>query len=201
MKTQGAECAGRKGTETMKRHFAGARQGFTLIELLVVIAIIGLLAGILIPGLNGAFRAAEKRRALGQMKDLEGAFKAYFTEYGEFSPGWEDSDKGYSTKNFEVVNALLNIDTAAGQGKTKGVNYKGIVFLELDAGAREIYDDKGEFRDPWGNPYEILLDLNFDDEIAAGTGKNQTKAIKSKVAVQTAGADGKWGTKDDLRTW
>lgn len=185
----------------MKRHLEGTRQGFTLVELLVVIAIIGLLAGILVPGLNGAFRAAEKRRALGQIKDLEGAFRSYFTEYGEFSPGWANKDGAYSTKNSEVVNALLNIKTDAGKGKTTGVNYKGIVFLELDSVAREVYDDKEEYQDPWGNPYEILLDLNFDDEISSGTGQGQSKAIKAKVAVQSRGPDKEWGTKDDLRTW
>lgn len=200
METQGAECAGRKGTETMKRHFERAWHGFTLVELLVVIAIIGLLAGVLIPGLNGAFRAAEKRKALGQMKDLEGAFKAYFTEYGEFSPGWS-ADKAYSADNKKVVDPLLNIGTDAGKGKTTGVNYKGITFLELDSSSREIYDDKGVYQDPWKKPYEILLDLNLDDEIAQGTGQEQKKAVKAKVAVQTAGPDGQWGTKDDLRTW
>ena len=172
-----------------------------MIELLVVIAIIGLLAGILIPGLNGAFKAAEKRRALGQIKDLEGAFRAYFTEYSEFSPGWGSKDGAYSTKNSNVVDPLLNRNTDAGKGKTTGVNYKGISFLELDSAALEVYDGKGEYQDPWGNPYEILLDLNFDDEISSGTGSQQTKDIKAKVAVQSRGPDGKWGTKDDLKTW
>lgn len=187
----------------MKRHPGGTRQGFTLIELLVVIAIIGLLAGILIPGLNGAFRAAEKRRALGQIKDLEGAFRAYFTEYSAFSPGWANKDGafGVGTPNAKVVDPLLNRNTDAGKGKTTGVNYKGIPFLELDSTALEAYDAKGEYQDPWGNPYEILLDLNFDDEISAGTAQGQTKAVKAKAGVQSAGPDGKWGTKDDLRTW
>ena len=206
MGAQGAEWTARKGTKTMKRHLGCTRQGFTLIELLVVIAIIGILAGILIPGLNGAFKAAEKRRALGQIKDLEGAFRAYFSEYGEFSPGWNNKDGAYSTQNSRaegrpLVDALLNIGTDAGKGKTTGVNYKGIVFLEMDSASREIYDAKGEYQDPWGNPYEILLDLNFDDEISSGTGSQQTKDIKAKVAVQSRGPDGKWGTKDDLRTW
>lgn len=187
----------------MKRHAKNGRQGFTLVELLVVIVIIGLLAAILVPGLSGAFRAAEKRRAMGQMKDMEGALKAYFTEYNDFPTGWSQRDAAYGTgtKNSKIVDPLLNRNTDAGKGKNTGVNYKGIVFLELESGAQATYDEKGEYLDPWGKPYEILLDLDFDEEIASGTGSSQTKAIKAKVAVQSSGPDGKFGTKDDLRTW
>jgi len=186
----------------MKKHAKTGREGFTLVELLVVIVIIGLLAAMLVPGLSGAFRAAEKRRAMGQLDDLAGALKSYFAEYNEFPGGWsEDVAYGKSKKNKEIIDPLLNRGTDAGKNKTTGVNYKGRIFIELESGAQESYDQKGELLDPWGEPYEILLDMNFDDKIASGTGSSQTKDIKAKVAVQSSGPDKTFGTKDDLRTW
>ena len=176
------------------------RAGFTLVELLVVVAIIGLLAGVLVPGLNAGFRAAEKHRAAGVTKDLEGALRAYFTEYGEFPVGWNGEDKAYSKDNGNIVKALLNVGTGAGE-KTTGVNWKGIVFVEFDKAAREAFDKDGVLRDPWGEPYEIALDLNLDDQISSGTASSQNKALKTKVGVQSSGPDKKWGTKDDIRTW
>lgn len=176
-------------------------QGFTLVELLVVIAIIGLLATAMVPALNAGFRAAEKHKAEGVAKDLEGALRSYVTEYGEFPEGWASQDAARAKDNGKVVNALLNVDTDAGKGKTTGVNWKGIVFVEFDAKTREAFDKSGILQDPWGEPYEILMDMNLDDEIASGTGSAQTKALKTKVAVQSSGPDKEWGTKDDIRTW
>ena len=179
----------------------GKRCGFTLIELLVVIAIIGLLAAVLVPSVQGGFKAAAKRRAMSQMKDLEGAFRTYFTEYSQFSPGWDDKDGAWSDRNREVIDPLLAVGSEGGGTRNQGVNYKNMVFLELDAKSRENYDAVGVLTDPWGTAYEILLDLNFDDRIPMGTGAAQSTDIRAKVGVQSAGPDKEWGTKDDIRTW
>ena len=176
-------------------------RGFTLVELLVVIAIIGMLAVIMVPALSGAFTSAEKRKAMQQAKELEGALRSYFTEYGDFPVGWAAQDAAFAANNGKLVKALLNVDTDAGKGKTTGVNYKGIVYLELDKASRETFDSQSVYLDPWGQPFEILLDLNLDDTIASGTGTSQTKEIKAKVGVQSSGPDKKYGTKDDIRTW
>jgi prepilin-type N-terminal cleavage/methylation domain-containing protein len=179
----------------------GSRAGFTLIELLVVIGIIGILASLLIPALNVAFRKAEMNQARQLMKDLQGAFTEYYKEYDRFSV-YSKSDKSYAAGNAEVVKPLLNVDTDAGKGKNQGVNYKGMVFLELESKVREAFDKDKVLNDPWGTPYEIGLDLNRDDKVEKGTlAHNQTKDLKFKVVVQSAGPDKTWETKDDIMTW
>lgn len=182
----------------------GSRAGFTLIELLVVIGIIGILAGLLIPALNVAFRKAETNQARQLMKDIQGAFTEYYKEYDRFSVYSKDdwSSSTAQAGNGTVIKPLLNVDTDAGTGKNQGVNYKGMVFLELDSRTREAFDKDGVLNDPWGTPYEIGLDANRDDKVQQGTmAHNQTKDLKFKVVVQSAGPDKEWETKDDIKTW
>ena len=183
----------------MDRSRTGCRkQGFTLIELLVVIGIIALLAAIIIPTLNGAFGSAKKARAMQQCKDLQGACQNYFAQYNRMPvpQGTKHGagDKGYAQDNKDVVDILILAD---GLKNREVVNSKGIRFLDMDAKTLENYGKSGEFRDPWDNPYEIYLDMDFDDRIDA-SGLDE---IRAKVAVRSLGPDGKKDTPDDIRTW
>ena len=53
------------------------RQAFTLVELLVVITIIAMLAGLLIPAVNGAREAARRGQCVDRMRQIGIAFQSY----------------------------------------------------------------------------------------------------------------------------
>src|ERR1051326_2901723 len=58
--------------------------GFTLIELLVVIAIIAILAGILLPALSAAKKAAAVAKCKVEIQNLKAAINQYQGTYGRY---------------------------------------------------------------------------------------------------------------------
>ncbi len=179
------------------------RSGFTLIELLVVIAIIGLLAAVLVPSIKGAMRGATKARALSQIKDLDGALKRYFAEYGKMpAPAGDNggADKLYlGADQAKVIEILINVNT--------NLNPKQLVFLDLDPAAFGVKTTEDmlkalaqgkAYQDPWGGDYGILMDLNFDEKIAGTTGGFAD--IRAKAAVYSGGEQ-KDEKNPPFKTW
>ena len=199
----------------------GLLRGFTLIELLVVITVIGLLAAIIVPAIAGALKGAKKARAMSQVRDLDGAIKRYYAEYGRMPVPQGDnggSDKLYTgAAQAKVIEILINTSTIT------NANPKQIVFLDLDPtsfGVKRLYkaDTGGDlsvqemladgkpYKDPWGDPnkddgreYGILMDLNFDDKI---TGLGGYGDIRAKAAVYSLGEAGAVNVADPpYKTW
>ena len=196
----------------MKRH-DGLARGFTLIELLVVVTIIGLMAAILIPAISKALSSAKRARALSQIRDLDGAVKRYFAEYGKMPVPAGDNggvDKLYEGAfQADVIEILISVNT--------NLNPKKIVFLDLDPasfGVKTVVEmlkalDEGKpYKDPWGkqdvagNEYGILMDLDFDEKIVVSPFSSATEPIRAKVGVFSRGEEGNPATSSPpYKTW
>lgn len=186
----------------MKR-MNGRGRGFTLIELLVVITIIGLLAAILIPSIIGALRSAKRARAMSQIRDLDGAVKRYFAEYGRMPVPTGDNggaDKLYTgAEQAQVIEILINNSLDA------DANPRQMVFLDLDPASFDVKTvvemqdalrNGNAYKDPWKGEYGILMDLNFDDKIT-GTAYGD---IRAKSAVYSGGENADTDTPP-FKTW
>jgi prepilin-type N-terminal cleavage/methylation domain-containing protein len=151
-------------------------KGFTLIELLVVIAIFGLLAAMLLPILATINQREMKGRAKAQITALVAAINQYQATYGRLPASSavranaEAANYDYTYgDNSELMAILLDLETFRNGQPTinKGhiYNPQCQVMLEISStsttGAPGLGPD-GVYRDPWGNPYVISLDLNGD---------------------------------------
>lgn len=192
--------------------------------MLVVITIIGLLAAIIVPALTGGLRAAKRARAMGQIRDLDGAIRRFISEYGVpprpkgvtiRDKEDEDADQEFfEDGQAEIIQILCNWDDDNWPGGKR--NKKQMVFLDLDPAS--FMDEDGKpcktvdqmkvalinnyYQDPWGNPYGILLDLNLDDRIVGLYGGTKENPIRAKVGVYSLGEKGE-DNKDDppYKTW
>ena len=218
------------------------RRGFTLIELLVVIAIIATLAGLLLPALASAKKKAKISVARTEMSDLATAIHQYETEYSRMpvhkealaaanqsSPDFTYGTTGlpeyappiinagasaYQACNAELIDILVNVSP------NNAFNPRQIPFFHAKtATARKgpgIDSVDHVFRDPFGNPYIITLDLGDDNKCQDGFYYDVIKKagggglIPGQVMIWSFGPDGKYNSavgpkqgenKDNILSW
>jgi prepilin-type N-terminal cleavage/methylation domain-containing protein len=206
-------------------------RAFTLVEMLVVIAIIATLAGLILPAIGRAQRKGRIAAVNAEMKSLAAAITAYQSMYG-FYPCSEPDAKGvtdltYSITNDNIIRILLDIEDPATDtdinDQHKRNPQKHVFFHgKMARGNNEpgIGPDY-TFRDPWGTPYVVTLDLNFDNKCddryysAPATAGGPRQLIPAPVVIWSMGPNrtpftphppgdlGSPGAKDndDIRSW
>ncbi len=117
-----------------------------------------------------------------QVRQLASAIRAYETEY-ERLPLKGSSDLTV-TMDGELLEILLGHDTDR--------NPRGIVFVEevpWIAGKGGI--EGGAWKDAWGNPFRVALDLGGDNQVAVSTTGEMsgTNTVLKKVAVWNVTSD------------
>jgi len=200
-------------------------RAFTLIELMVVIGIIGILVGLVVPSLFGVYERARKAQAKNELTQIVNAVNAFYTDYGKYpTSAVTDATAIYGPEGGANTNNLLFNElrpcTAANPNTSctaaAVLNTRQIAFISprvyTTATARSGIASDGQWYDPWGNPYNIKIDANYDNQIAnpypdtaAGApqlnigvigwsyGKDRTKGIK--------GGSPNYGGSDDVISW
>ena len=204
----------------VRRSAFGVRiAAFTLIELLVVIAIIAVLLRFAFPVFQGVQNQARKTQARNDLGQIVTAVNAYYAEYGRYplAPATPaETTYGATTTNNQLFNELRSV------GATQ--NPRKIVFLSPPdvkdpntprSGIGLAPASAGQYFDPWGKPYLVRIDTDYDNQVSNPYSQNAGGAplLRSGVIAWSFGKDGlsqststpsdkNAGTnKDDLISW
>jgi prepilin-type N-terminal cleavage/methylation domain-containing protein len=185
---------------------------FTLIELLVVIAIIAILIGLFVPSLFTIYERARKTQAKNDLTQIVNAVNAFYTEYGKYPLATDDS----IIVNNSGLMYTLRADPTAANGNpnaNNAVNTRQIAYISPrvlgTAPVRSgIASDNGQFYDPWGTPYRVAIDGDYNNNInpnpyASGAGPSP---VNTGVIAWSFGKDRVQGTanftaSDDVISW
>lgn len=198
----------------MKTHSARRPHGFTLVELLVVIAIIAVLAGAGFAAGNAAIQKAKKTTALASAIAIESAVNNFYTEYGTMPADPVPTGK-IDTKTGDGL-TMIKVLLGTNDAESLKLNPRSIRFLSVKEGKANknglIYSGTGSAQtvtglfDPWGGPYQVVLDDNYDEIVVAAPSAGGGATLNGRrVVAWSNGADGVSGTGgktgDDVKTW
>jgi prepilin-type N-terminal cleavage/methylation domain-containing protein len=188
-----------------------SRKGFTLIELLVVIAIIAVLASAGFAVGPAMMNRAKKLSAQATATNIANAVEQFYTEYSVLPD--PDTVSNSAEKEFTTNESDL-LDILAGGSETKSIeqNPRKIRFLSVKEakngmdGALYTDDAISKILDPWGQPFYIMLDYDYDEKLKVDpvAGSAPTSTLNGRrVAVYSLGvkvpADS--NAKTLVKTW
>jgi type II secretory pathway pseudopilin PulG len=144
---------------------------------MVVIAIIVILAGLLFPAVQSVLDRAKKVQAKNDLTQIVTAVNAFYTEYGRYpvnTTSGAASDVTFATNptNDQLFDVLRNSATGGNSSLVATLNPRQIVFMS-PPNVRDTSNPKfgissnGQYYDPWGKPYNIAVDANYNNIVAA----------------------------------
>jgi len=146
-----------------------------------------------------------KGTALATATALASAINNIYTEYGKFPSNIGNRVTTNSPEGLKLLNILLGLDAKS----DNALNSRAIKFLAVKVGKNNknglIYAADGKsvegLYDPWGNPYTVELDADYNEELHFIIGSRVVDLKGRRVAAYSPGPDKTLGTADDVKTW
>jgi prepilin-type N-terminal cleavage/methylation domain-containing protein len=202
-------------------------RAFTLIELLVVIAIIAILVGLLLPAFKAVQNQARSTQAKNDLTQIVNAVNAFYTDYGNYpvAPAATDTCFNWgagacalqvrlgSERLFNELRACTASDTISCSAAAT-LNPRQIVYISPPivkdpsspksgiATNASPGTSTGRFFDPWGSPYNVVIDSAYNNNavnIYGATGGAGVDPIAQGVVAWSNGPDLQVGTNSDYK--
>lgn len=179
--------------------------GWARAELLFLAGVLLLVFSVVGPGWLHLRHRQQLAMARSDIRTLMEAGGRYYREYGTWPcrRASEAGDARFGRRpppNGDVLNVLRSV---AGSGNQEyQLNEQRMVFLEVEpyrAGWSGLSAD-GDFLDPWGQPYEMVFDTDFDNvcEVADSV---YGRLMGEGMVIWSSGPDRLSETADDIRSW
>jgi type II secretory pathway pseudopilin PulG len=139
--------------------------------LLVVIGIIAILVGLLFPAFKAVQNQARSTQAKNDLTQTVNAVNAFYTDYGKYpTSATTDTAATFSANNNTLFDVLRNM-TGTNPGNTlnpRAIHFIDPPFAKDQANPRSgIQNSTGVWYDPWGLPYSVAIDANYNNIVKA----------------------------------
>jgi prepilin-type N-terminal cleavage/methylation domain-containing protein len=185
------------------------KRAYTLIELLVVICIISLLLAMTNSAITAVIAKAKVTRVKADLADLNLGIGQYAMERNRLPVPVDFKSEAALplSKGSKVLAVLL------GENPDQ-LNPSQTVWIKPKPGSNGAGGLVGEagsygYLDPWGEPYYVLLDTDYNQRISNPDRRNSDPNISSdcpselfgQAQALSAGPDKQLHTKDDVVSW
>jgi len=199
-------------------HSIISRNGFTLIEMLVVVGIIAILISASLAGFNGMVNRAQSTKAEELVHEVKVAMVQVMQKEGAWPrPLIAEGSSGRGEVTPEVGAALAKRGALSlsyrtnddGTAVLSGPDKCGVVdpwaAAVVKRHAKDGANAQLELKVPSGGTVRdhrlrFAIDDDLDGRVTV-SGDGVSATIRDSVAVWGAGRDGKFGTRDDIRSW
>jgi prepilin-type N-terminal cleavage/methylation domain-containing protein len=208
----------------MNRTPQSARAGFTLLELLAVMVILGILVTLLVTALSGNDDVVKTKLTRVELSQIQTVCEAYERRFGDFPPSSFGADAGSLPNNLNLGGEALVVALwSKGYEAGGALDPEGLVNTDGDRTVKNLTDfgdgQLFELGDAWGNPIAYLRADDYDREqtyltedlLEGGTLECRVQAARDeklgryhqhgRFQLISAGADGEFGTEDDVTNY
>ncbi len=198
------------------------KRGFTLVEMLIVIGIIAILTGAAMTGFRGAVEKAQAAKCQELVHNVSTALVKVFQDNGSWPSRIISAGQGSGEMTAEIGGELArrkalslnyrlveNEETGEKVYKLVGLDQCGVVSpWAAEVVKRKAANGNVSLNEPvpgGGTIRDHVLRFSVDDDedglvkVSYEGGKSVT--VRASAAVWCCGRDGKFGTRDDIKSW
>jgi type II secretory pathway pseudopilin PulG len=202
-------------------------RSFTRLELLVALILILMFMALIPAAINHPDVQARRTAALSDERQLVAAIQAFYTDYGDYpcETNTAGDENDYFTNGAPGQAKLITILCGAEAGGATGSAitkfnphqsaYIDVPRVKNASHPRSGIGGDGAWYDPWGNPFLVKIDSNYNGTILNPYSSNAGPAqLKAGVIVWSLGPDGEGATsatgngdkntgvfEDDIISW